>query len=659
MDSTSRSAPSHSHSHSLIELLRKNIIGAISSTVKGNRWRVVVVDRPSLKIVSMALEMQSILEQNVIAVQLITRNRQAIRNDAIYILVPCADSVMRMIDDFKPDPGHPENPQTKYARAHLFFTGKLPELLFSQLASSTAAPYIKGVTELFVEYNPFESRVFLTTPSEQPFYSLYSPHAADKMERDLDAASDRLLSVIAALEIHPFVRFYRPANPTSSNSSNDSGNDSSQDSACPRIAEAMARRFQLKLNEHYAHEYSDTDNKDPRQQQSSDSVVIVLDRSIDIFAPLVHELTYQAMVHDIIDLGDGAKYIHEKKTANGQVERVEAELSEKTDWLWEKLRHEHIGSVAQKLSDRIERLMSENTGIKAAQSDGKKLTITEMKAALAELPEFKRLQSLYSLHSDLATQCLEISSKRNLPALVNFEQEIVTQTSADGKHVGQMSLETRLIALLDDKGLDKSDRIRLLFLYLVYANGGSAEDRRRLEEVPQCLTINDKHAAINLRQLGIPTNKKQSELNKPSAKKTYSWDTFAHADPDKHEPWFVPAVKRIIFEQLNGDLDDTLFPWTRETLPENIPKHILNVTATSLRRNKGTWERKQQHSKSEDSGKGTVIIYIAGGMTFSEMRTVYEMSRKYKRQIFIGSTHIITPRGFLEDMKSLHLEMLM
>ncbi|KAJ1765348.1 hypothetical protein LPJ54_005361, partial [Coemansia sp. RSA 1824] len=40
-----------------------------------------------------------------------------------------------------------------------------------------------------------------------------------------------------------------------------------------------------------------------------------------------------------------------------------------------------------------------------------------------------------------------------------------------------------------------SDRIRLLFIYLVYANGSSESDRRRLEEVPQCLTINDKRAA--------------------------------------------------------------------------------------------------------------------------------------------------------------------
>ncbi|KAJ2765433.1 syntaxin binding protein 1, partial [Coemansia nantahalensis] len=59
------------------------------------------------------------------------------------------------------------------------------------------------------------------------------------------------------------------------------------------------------------------------------------------------------------------------------------------------------------------------------------------------------------------------------------------------------------------------------------------------------------------------------------------------------------------------------------------------------------------------SGKGgVVIVYIAGGVTFSEMRAVYELADQLNREIYIGSTHVITPRGFLDDLKSLHLEML-
>ncbi|KAJ2524851.1 syntaxin binding protein 1, partial [Coemansia sp. RSA 1935] len=49
--------------------------------------------------------------------------------------------------------------------------------------------------------------------------------------------------------------------------------------------------------------------------------------------------------------------------------------------------------------------------------------------------------------------------------------------------------------------------------------------------------------------------------------------------------------------------------------------------------------------------KGTVVVYIAGGVTLAEMRSVYELADTLKRDIYIGSTHVITPRGFLDDMK--------
>ncbi|KAJ2568201.1 syntaxin binding protein 1 [Coemansia sp. RSA 1813] len=145
---------SDANPRSLVELLRKNIINAISSTVAPNKWRVVVVDRPSLKIVSFVLKMHEILEHNVMAVQLITRSRQQYPDvEAVYILVPCEDSIARVIEDFKPSLEQAAVERTKYARAHLFFTGALSDSLLLSLRQSSAAPYIKGIDELFIEYN--------------------------------------------------------------------------------------------------------------------------------------------------------------------------------------------------------------------------------------------------------------------------------------------------------------------------------------------------------------------------------------------------------------------------------------------------------------------------------------------------------------------------
>ncbi|KAJ1818233.1 syntaxin binding protein 1, partial [Coemansia sp. RSA 2599] len=212
----------------------------------------------------------------------------------------------------------------------------------------------------------FESRVFLTTPSEQPFYTLYSPNATDAVIKDLDAASDRLISVVATLGIRPFIRYYNPKG----NSANEAADPIDGDGV-PQVARAMAGRLQIKLDEYYADEQQknkDGKSSDQPQLSGPPSVILVLDRSIDLYAPLIHELSYQAMVYDLVGLDEGDKYTYTVESRDGEIHRYEAELSEKADPLWEKLRHEHIGTAADALAMRLRRLAEESAGARFLSS---------------------------------------------------------------------------------------------------------------------------------------------------------------------------------------------------------------------------------------------------------------------------------------------------
>jgi len=51
-----------------------------------------------------------------------------------------------------------------------------------------------------------------------------------------------------------------------------------------------------------------------------------------------------------------------------------------------------------------------------------------------------------------------------------------------------------------------------------------------------------------------------------------------------------------------------------------------------------------------------LIVFVAGGMTYSEIREAYQLSTSLDKDIFIGSTHTITPKHFTDDLKVLDLQ---
>lgn len=48
-----------------------------------------------------------------------------------------------------------------------------------------------------------------------------------------------------------------------------------------------------------------------------------------------------------------------------------------------------------------------------------------------------------------------------------------------------------------------------------------------------------------------------------------------------------------------------------------------------------------------------MIIFVAGGMTYSEMRLAYTLGLAMGKEIFIGSTHVVTPEDYMKDLRYL------
>lgn len=82
---------------------------------------------------------------------------------------------------------------------------------------------------------------------------------------------------------------------------------------------------------------------------------------MDLFAPLVHELTYQAMIHDLLPIieGDRIYYKISAKTDDATGGARDAEIGEK-DNIWVANRHLHMKDLINKLVSDFEKFRAKN-----------------------------------------------------------------------------------------------------------------------------------------------------------------------------------------------------------------------------------------------------------------------------------------------------------
>lgn len=140
---------------------------------------------------------------------------------------------------------------------------------------------------------------------------------------------------------YPTIRYHRPRNPTHEASV---------------LCSHLARFVQLELDQ-YAKFHEDFPPTSPRPRGS----LIITDRSMDLFAPLVHEFTYQAMVHDLLPLEEGDKVYYKTFTdqKEGSVDMKNIEIGEK-DNIWVKNRHLHMKDLLEKLASDFQAFKAKN-----------------------------------------------------------------------------------------------------------------------------------------------------------------------------------------------------------------------------------------------------------------------------------------------------------
>ncbi|CAG0902091.1 unnamed protein product, partial [Darwinula stevensoni] len=571
-------------------MVHDNIMNEIIKSEKRKEpdWRILVVDELGTKMLSSCLKMHEIAWEGITLVEDICKKREPIPLEAIYLVCPTESTIDRIVEDFPRGRG-------MYKAAHVFFMYACPDELIRKLGRTRAARYIKTLKEINMAFVPYESHVFSLHHPEafQHYFHPATSHATSR--KTMQRMAEQLATLCVTLGEHPSIIYRRDH---------------------PKNVE-FAQTLQEKLDA-----YNVDEPKIGEGLEKARSLLLILDRGFDAISPLLHELTYQAMAHDVCQLENNV-YAYQAFTGFTS----EVFMLEEQDTTWLDQRHEHIFAASKNIYDSI-KTFSKSKTIATDQPTTKVLSRMAQK-----MPQYKEELNNLNFHLHLAEECMRVY-KKYAGKLCLVEQDLAMGTDDEGERIRE-GLK-RIRPILTARKLLIDDKIRIILLFILARNGIHEDDLGRLMKYGK-IPESERSTILNLSHLGLNVviDGNPKEIHQPIRKDRTSEDTYLACR-------WTPLIKDVMETAIEDKLDKDHYPFlARRQAPE---KQSSEVTSARQRSNqKASGSAKRVHR---------LIVFIVGGVTFSEMRSAYEITKACEKwEVIIGSTQILTPTGFLKNLK--------
>lgn len=365
---------------------------------------------------------------------------------------------------------------------------------------------------------------------------------------------------------------------------------------------------------------------------------------MDLFAPLVHEFTYQAMAHDLLPIKDGDKTTFHMVVNEDtpEAEEKDLELSDK-DKVWVDNRHRHMKDTIDKLMGDFQKFLDQNPHFRDSNNA---TSLNAIKDMMAGLPQFQEMKETYSLHLTMAQESMNIFQNNKLSEMSPVEQNMATGTDEDGRKPKNVLEE--VARLLDDDAVRPADRLRLIIMYLLYRDGVISEDIKRLL-AHAALPQSDGEIIANLELLGGRTTRGLKDP-KRELPPLFPPEPKQVMDEDSYLSRYNPAVKTMLVNLCKGTLDQTTFPYVK---PPADPNEDALIGQGSLRGAKPSWAGAGRRAPDN---KQRIIVFMAGGATFSEARACYEIGATMGREVVMATSHMLTPGLFVRQLGDLSVD---
>jgi syntaxin-binding protein 1 len=450
----------------LCEMLRPERNGSSKLT-----WKVLVMDKFTVKIMSSACKMSEITQEGISLVEVITKHRQPMTAmEVIYFIQPTEENVTAFLSDMT-------GKSPLYKKAFVFFSSPVSRSLVNLIKKDMRAmKRIGGLKEMNLEYISMDIQGFVTN-NENALEELFcDDENHQRADACLNVVAKRIATVLASLKEYPFVR-YRGAKALDA-------------TTMTTYRELIPTKLAASVWNCLAR-YKQTIEDFP---QTETCELLILDRSIDQIAPLIHEWTYDAMCHDLLNM-EGNKYTHEVPSKTGDKPEKKEVLLDEEDSIWVELRDAHIADASERLHEKMTNFVSKNKAaqLKHSSKDFGDLSSKDLQKMVHALPQYSEQIDKLSLHVEIARTINRTIMEQGLRDLGQLEQDLV---------FGDAGRKDVIKFLSTNHIISHESKLRLIMIVAaIYPKKFEGEKGRKMMELAK-LSGDDVVAVNNMRLLG-------------------------------------------------------------------------------------------------------------------------------------------------------------
>eukprot|EP00005_Dracoamoeba_jomungandri_P004389 CAMPEP_0174258166 /NCGR_PEP_ID=MMETSP0439-20130205/7217_1 /TAXON_ID=0 /ORGANISM="Stereomyxa ramosa, Strain Chinc5" /LENGTH=551 /DNA_ID=CAMNT_0015341577 /DNA_START=58 /DNA_END=1709 /DNA_ORIENTATION=- len=542
----------------LIHALQDYILKLVES-VSG--MKVLLLDKETSTIVGLVFSQSQLLQKEVYLFERLDikeRERMAHLKALVYVR-PTNENVALLQEEFK-------NP--KYGEYHLVFTHCVGESMLKVLGESDDKGVVRTVQEFFGDYYAINPGMFSLRIGT--YRIPQTTRAAFKR------TCEGLTSVLLALRVCPVVRYEKSS----------------------EFAHMVAEDVVYFMKE-------EAELFKWRREQSA-PVLLIVDRSTDPITPLLHQWTYQAMVHELLGIKNNR--VDMRGVPGIRKEMQEIVLSTETDTFYRENIFSNFGDLGinlKKLVDEFQARTKSNTNIQS---------LDDMKNFLDEYPEFQKLSGNVTKHVSLMGELSRLVDFRALLDVSEVEQELACQRD----HSDHFK---KITQILEDQRISKEDCFKLVLLYVLrYSDGSNQKALNFLKEkLSECGVDQDSLTLINSLH-GSARAKEQMQGN------LFESSTFL-----KIASRSIRGLKGVsnIYTQHDPILKST----------------VENLIAGKLKESDYPFV-----SAKSDTCPTKIVVFMVGGATYEEACALDKISKQSNVSIILGGSTIHNSKSFIREL---------